>query len=304
MNAAPGAFSTVTEPPWATTTSCTIARPRPGATAVATARVVESREAFEDALPVGVGDAGSVVDDAQRHLGARLGERHRDLRVARGARRCRAGCAPRAATGRRCPSTCAPDTARVSTASARARVQSARFGEHDLVEVDGLAVRGVERRRVDHRDREQVVDQPLHADGVGEHAALGRLPIGELGVLEIDLELRPDPGERAAQLVAGVGDEAALAVGGVLEPREHRVHRAGQPTDLVLARRLGHPAVEVLGPPMSSTSRRIASTGRSARPVTTHVTMPIRATSAGIANQSRRTRLSVLPATPSRLRAT
>ena len=125
-------------------------------------------------------------------------------------------------------------------------MQAAGLGEDDLVEVDRRAVCRVERGRVDHRDREQIVDHPLHPDGVGEDLALGRLPVGELGVLEVDLELRPDPGEGAAQLVAGVGDEAALAVGGVLEAGEHRVHRPRQATDLVLAGRLGHAPVEVL----------------------------------------------------------
>ena len=97
------------------------------------------------------------------------------------------------------------------------------------------------------REREQVVDEALQADGVVEHVALGRLPVGALGVGEVDLELGADAGERAAQLVAGVGDEPALALGGVLEPGEHRVHRAGEPADLVVGRGLGHPAVQVLG---------------------------------------------------------
>ena len=140
------------------------------------------------------------------------------------------------------PSTCAPDTARGVDVERAAGAEPARFGEHDLVEVDRRAVGGVERRGVGHRDREQVVDQALHADGVGEHVALGRLPVGELGVLEVDLELGADPGERAAQLVAGVGDEPTLAIGGVLEPGEHRVHGAGEATDLVLGRRARAPA--------------------------------------------------------------
>ena len=196
----------------------------------------------------------------------------------------------------------AGDRARVDDERA-ARLQPAGFGEHDLVEVDGRTVRGVERRRVGDRDGEQVVDQPLHADGVLEDVALGGLPVGELRVLEVDLELRADPGERAAQLVAGVGDEAALAVGRVLEPGEHGVHGEGEPTDLVLGLGLGDPPVEVLGADHLHLAP-IASTGRSARPVTTQVVTPIRSSKAGKDHQSSRSRFSVLRATPSRLRAT
>ncbi len=64
---------------------------------------------------------------------------------------------------------------------------------------------------------------------------------------EIHLELRPDAGQRAPELVAGVGDEATLAIGRILQPAQHGVHRAGQPPDLVGRLRLGHPPVEVLG---------------------------------------------------------
>ena len=48
------------------------------------------------------------------------------------------------------------------------------------------------------------------------------------------------------QLVAGVGDEPTLAVGGVVEAREHGVHRPRQATDLVGGRRLRNPAVQIL----------------------------------------------------------
>ena len=92
--------------------------------------------------------------------------------------------------------------------------------------------------RVGDRDREQVVDQPLQADGVGEHLAR-RSPASRRssGCSRSTSSCARMPGERAAQLVAGVGDEPALAVGGVLEPGEHRVHRPRQATDLVVRSR-------------------------------------------------------------------
>ena len=134
---------------------------------------------------------------------------------------------------------------------------------------------------------------------------LGRLPVGPLGVREVHLELGADPGQRAAQLVARVGDEARLAFGGVLEPAEHRVHGAGEPADLVLGRRVGDPAVEVLGadrpPPRAGSPRPGAARGRS----TTQVEEP------GEQGEERQTepaaaarRLSVLRATRPRLAAT
>jgi hypothetical protein len=46
--------------------------------------------------------------------------------------------------------------------------------------------------------------------------------------IDVGLELGAEPGERGAQLVGGVSDEALLAVGERGEPIEHRVHRHGQ----------------------------------------------------------------------------
>ena len=49
-----------------------------------------------------------------------------------------------------------------------------------------------------------------------------------------------DGGQRAAQLVGGVGDEAALPGRRVLQPGQHVVHRAGQAADLVVGAGLRH----------------------------------------------------------------
>ena len=104
--------------------------------------------------------------------------------------------------------------------------------EH-LAEVDGLGRGG----RVAARQRLQAVEQRdepgLLLERLARHLgpALGRL----VGVARERGEARLDAGERGAQLVAGVGGEAAggrhrtLAVGGrAAEPREHRVERRGQ----------------------------------------------------------------------------
>ena len=95
-----------------------------------------------------------------------------------------------------------------------------------------------------------------------------RRPVGRRRVRHRHLELGPQPGQRALQLVRRVGGEGALPAAGGFEPVQHRVHRAGQLGDLVPAGRLGHPAGQVRRPRSSATSARIASTGRSARPTT------------------------------------
>ena len=55
---------------------------------------------------------------------------------------------------------------------------------------------------------------------------------------------RRKSGERSPELVARVGDEAALALEPVLEPREHLVECAAEPRDLVVRRRDGQSLVE------------------------------------------------------------
>ena len=59
----------------------------------------------------------------------------------------------------------------------RVRAEATRFGEDDLVEVDGLAVGGVERRRVGDGDGQEVLDQSLEAHGVGQELAGRLLPL-------------------------------------------------------------------------------------------------------------------------------
>ena len=76
---------------------------------------------------------------------------------------------------------------------------------------------------------------------------VGAQPVGVVHAgagLVRSVELSAQRGEGAAQLVRGVGKELALPGACRLEPIEHGIHRAGQPGDLVVAGRLGHPPVE------------------------------------------------------------
>ena len=237
--------SIVIVPPWKATTSWAMARPSPVPPPSRRARAVESGEALEDPVPLVRRDAGPVVGNAEHGGGLGLVQRDRD-------RRCR--------VPRRVVEQVAHrpheliEVGHELRARHRARVhpvrgaaaQSARFGEDDLVEVDRIAMGGVERRRVRGREGEEVFDEPLQPHRVVEDVALGHLPVRLLRVREVDLELRADAGQRAPQLVAGVGDETALPLGGVLEPSEHGVHGARQSADLVFGAGFGDATVEVL----------------------------------------------------------
>ena len=115
--------------------------------------------------------------------------------------------------------------------------------------VDGVAdergevercVRGV-GDLVEARERQQVLDQHAHARRLVLDPPHRLLDVSGLarGAHAEQLGVAADRGERRAQLVRGVGDEAAqavlagLALGeGLLEPVEHRVERDAQPADL------------------------------------------------------------------------
>ena len=76
------------------------------------------------------------------------------------------------------------------------------------------------------------------------------------------LELGLDHRDRRAELVAGVGDEAPLALEGPPQPVEHLVERLAEPADLVAAGAAAA-AARLAGQRDSAARRRIASTGRS-----------------------------------------
>ena len=72
------------------------------------------------------------------------------------------------------------------------------------------------------------------------------LALRQVRVARERVEVRAQPGQRGAQLVAGVGREAAGGGHRGLQPREHPVERAGERADLVRAL-VGQRRREVLG---------------------------------------------------------
>src|SRR5690349_15134579 len=72
---------------------------------------------------------------------------------------------------------------------------------------------------------------------LADRAECGLELFGAAGKVESELDLGADKRERGAQLVARVGDEAALALHRALEPGEHLVQRRPEPGDLVVRAR-------------------------------------------------------------------
>ncbi len=122
------------------------------------------------------------------------------------------------------------DVARRGERAHGARGVGAEVGEVELLAHDAL------HARVRPREQEEVVDDAAHAPGLladrRERAAqLGRRPVG---ARERELRLAADDRDRGAQLVRGVGHEAALPLERGLEAAEQLVEHRGEPPELVV----------------------------------------------------------------------
>ncbi len=92
-------------------------------------------------------------------------------------------------------------------------------------------------------DQQEIFGEPgqaLRLVGRGAQRALKLLARSR--ATECEVELRAKQRERGAELVAGVGDEAALVLDSRLQAREHLVQRPGEAGDLVPGGRHGQPA--------------------------------------------------------------
>ncbi len=108
-----------------------------------------------------------------------------------------------------------------------------------------------------------------------------------IGTPERDFEFVSDHCDRGAEFVGGVRHELHLCEIRCLQPVEHRVHGVREPTDLVACRWSGTRRCRS-PPPMSATSERMASTGRSARPITIQVITPMSSSRIGDPSRSER----------------
>ena len=219
---------------------------------------------------------------------------HGDRARARAGRRCRAGWRPPARAAPRRPRTWTGATSRTSMRGPRSRRAAASRSDH-VVEVH----RRRPRRRPAHRrrraraaaGRRPAAAGPTVSPSTEAWVAAGSADAGMGGV---DLELGPDAGQRAAQLVGGVGDEPPLPLGRPGQPVEHRVHRVRQPGDLVRGRRLRAPAGPA-GWPRCGRPRRGSPRPAAAPGPTSHQTSPARtAVVSGTATSSERSSARVL----------
>jgi hypothetical protein len=114
------------------------------------------------------------------------------------------------------------------------------------------AVRNVSRAlerdtSVGARQRQQVGDQASQTVGLALYLGQGLVTIRRWHVwMEAEqFEVTLDGGERRAQLVRGVGDEALLGLIGGLDAGEHCVERGGEPPQLVVLPRRRNAVREV-----------------------------------------------------------
>ncbi len=117
-------------------------------------------------------------------------------------------------------------------------------------------------------EHQQPVEQVVQLVGADQHP-LAHPPqlagIG-VGVVERDVDLGADRGQRGAQLVAGVGDEPALRGKPGLQAIEHRVEGVGELADLVPGTVERQPLVEPLvGDPAGRSGHRVDRAQRAPR---------------------------------------
>ena len=147
----------------------------------------------------------------------------------------------------------------------RGAAQPARLAVHQVVEVD-LAPLQAHPALVGPREEQEVVDEPFQPADLGQDVGVQRRPVDDLGVDGRDLVRGPDGGQRAAQLVRGVGDERRCAsVAAASRSSVSFIVRASWAT-WSRDGGTGTRAVRSVAV-IPATRRRIASTGASARPV-------------------------------------
>ena len=200
-----------------------------GAAVGAGAGVVEPHEPLEDPAAVVGGDAGTVVGDVEGRLVAVAPERDDHLRTGVPVR-----VVDQVAQHPHELAAVADDPnglgAHLGAHPVLVRPRALRLDE--LVEIH-LVAPGLQAALIGAGEEQEVVHQPPEPLGLAAQRAHG----AGIAVLQ-QLQTRADGGERAAQLVAGVGDEPPLHLLRALQPRDHAVHGLGEPTHLVA--RHGH----------------------------------------------------------------
>ena len=234
------------DPPWRTTISLTMARPRPVPPEWRLrARSARTNRSKSRALWADV-DALPVVGDGHDRLVVLVVRVEAQLAGSRSASRCPRRCGSCASSSRGRPVTLVGWIIVVSTSSVlssrtrwlSSKSRSSRSTSALWIVGAVLVVSGQPR---------EVVDQGLEPPSFAHHDVAHLSPVRALGVVLGALGRDEQRRQGTSQLVTGVGDELLLELGRGLESVEHRVDRLGHARDLVVAARLGHPFREVRG---------------------------------------------------------
>ena len=218
----PSSLVTVMLPPWASTIVLVIESPSPTPGIASVEHRAAAEELVEDLALLGLGDAATGVADpdhgdvavaSDAALDATAGGVYLIALLNRLSKTCASrslsplmsSLAPPLAVSRSSSSPAAVAALRASTAE-----RSQQLGHGDAFDVEHRGDR-LQRRR------EQVVDQAVQPPGVALYdEQVGARVLREvLGVVEDDVDVADDRGQRRAQLVADRGDEL------VLDPRGH-----------------------------------------------------------------------------------
>ena len=214
-------------------------QPQPGA--ASGAAVVGAGEALERLGLEPVREAGPVVGDLE----------HDRAVVARGRTALTSPPPWRSALSTRLPSACSIRSGSSSAPSplgrgdARSLARASRARSSNRVRTRSSSTAQLDRLAGDRqpalvrsRDHQQVLGELREpVDLLDGRAKRGAQLLGRAARAPRELELGPQGRQRGAQLVAGVGDEDALALQRGLDPVEHRVERLPEPVDLVLGAR-------------------------------------------------------------------
>ena len=259
--------STAIVPPWRSTMSRAIASPSPvppsSAVRASSSRVKRSNTRSSLVRP----GCPAVVGHREHGRAGRASASVNEHGRARGGRRCRRGCAPPGAAGRRRRRPARRrHAADVDRRPARRSRSRRGLAQHDVVEVDRLAAPSGAAPASLRGQVEQVVDEALQPDDLLEHAAVGR----RAGRPARDGRGRPRArsGSGSAGCAARGRRRRRSAAGGGSRPRRGRAWRSScGPAGRSRRRLCGSGTRRWRSvPPMSATSARIASTGRSVRP--------------------------------------
>ena len=102
--------------------------------------------------------------------------------------------------------------------------------------------------RIAPSQEQEILHHDLHSEHLLEEPAQHRTLLAVGGLGHVDLQLGAEPGQRAPQLMGGVGNESLLPADRGLETGQHVVHGRGEAIDLIFGAGSGNPSLKIGGP--------------------------------------------------------